>query len=53
MWDLKCDTSELIYKWKETYRQREQSYGYQGVKVGGRDELGVWDELDIDKLLSI
>ena len=51
MWNLKYDTSELIYKMGQTYRHGEQSYGYKRVKVGGGDELGVWDELDI--LLSI
>ena len=33
----KNDTNEL------TYKTESQTYGYQSVKVEGRDKLGVWD----------
>ena len=36
MWNLKNNTNEFIYK-RETYKLREQTYDYQGVrgKSGG------------------
>ena len=37
------DVNELIAKQKQTYRLREQVYGYQGGSVRGRDSQGVWD----------
>ena len=33
----------LFTKQKQTHRLREQTYGYQGGRVGGRDRLGSWD----------
>ena len=33
----------LFTKQKETHRLREQIYGYQGVKVVGKDRLADWD----------
>ena len=45
---LKCRIEKMIQtnlftKQKQTYRCREETYGYQRGKVGGRDKLGVWD----------
>ena len=34
----------LFTKQKQTYRYREQTYGYQRGNVVGRDKLGAWDE---------
>ena len=31
----------LFTKQKQTHRLREQTYGYQGGRVGWRDKLGV------------
>ena len=33
----------LFTKQKQTHRLREQTYGYQGKRMGGRDKLGVWN----------
>ena len=33
----------LFTKQKQTPRLREQPYGYQGGRVGGRERLEVWD----------
>ena len=33
----------LFTKQKQTHRLREQTYGYEGGRVGGRDRLEVWD----------
>ena len=33
----------LFTKQKQTHRLREQTYGYQGGRVGVRDRLGIWD----------
>ena len=33
----------LVTKQKQAHRLREQIYGYQGRRVGGRDRLEVWD----------
>ena len=33
----------LFTKQKQTHRLREQTYGYQGGRMGGRDNQGVWD----------
>ena len=34
----------LFMKEKQTHRLRKQTYGYQKGKVGGRDQLGGWDQ---------
>ena len=33
MWNLKSDTTELLYKTEKTHRFRKQTYGYQSRKV--------------------
>ena len=33
----------LFTKQKQTHSLREQTYGYQGKRMGGRDKLGVWN----------
>ena len=33
----------LFTEQKQTHRLREQTYGYQGGRVGGSDKLGGWD----------
>ena len=38
MWNFFKGTNELIYK-TESYRCRKQTYGYQGLRGGGRDKL--------------
>ena len=40
MWNLKCNTNELIYE-TETDSNREQTCGCQGGGGWGRDEVGV------------
>ena len=43
MWDLKCDTNELIYK-TETDSQTERTDLWLPKGEGwGRDTLGVWN----------
>ena len=44
MWNLKNDTSELIYK-TETDPQSEKTNLWlpKGEGGGGRDKLGIWD----------
>ena len=39
MWNLKYDTSQHIYKTEQTHRHIEQTCGYQGGGVGGKDGL--------------
>ena len=41
MWNLKIIQVNLYTK--QIHRHRKQTYGYQGEREGGRDELGVWD----------
>ena len=36
-------TNELIYQKKQSYRLREHTYCYVGVKVWGEDRFGVCD----------
>ena len=33
----------LFAKQKQRQKRREQTYGYQGAKGGGWEELGDWD----------
>ena len=35
--------TNLSTKQKQTHRLREGTYGYQGLGLGGWDELGDWD----------
>ena len=43
MWNLKSDTTELLYKTEKTHRFRKQTYGYQSRKVrrGINQEVGI------------
>ena len=41
-WNLKKNTSELIYKTETDSQTQKQTHGDQMGK-GGRDKLGVWN----------
>ena len=41
IWNLKCDTSELILKQKQTHRHGKQTCGCQEGSGVGREGLGV------------
>ena len=42
VWNLKCDTNELIYKTETDHRHRKQTYGYQRGKETVRNISGTW-----------
>ena len=43
MWNLKNDTSELIYKTETDSQTQKTNSWLPKVKGGGRDKLGGWD----------
>ena len=48
MWNLKRNDTIELTKQKESYRLREQTYGYQGSGAGGGWEKGIVREFGMD-----